>query len=71
MAIRKGPYTVEDSTEALKLEGPTLRIKAGDGSIVLAASLNAGGKRAKAEIEAAVALAVKALNATGKGKGKE
>lgn len=60
--LRPGPYDVEETTVSYKLEGPTLRIRAGDGSVVLAASTNAGGRSARAEIEAAVDLCVEALN---------
>ena len=70
MAVRKGPYEIEESNQAIKLEGPTLRIKAGDGSTVLVASTNAGGRSSRGEVEAIVDTAVEALNKAGKSNKK-
>lgn len=62
--IRPGPYTIQDSSIGLKLEPPTRLIQAGDGSLVLAASAK-GNSKQLAQVEAALDVAVNALNGSG------
>ena len=65
MPGKNAPYTLEETTESLKLEGPTIRIKAADGTLVLAASTQ-GSRNVRAEIEALADKALDALNAGAK-----
>lgn len=60
-----GPFTLEETTEPLKLQGPTLHIRAADGTLVLAASTQ-GHRTVRNEIEALVDKALAALNANAK-----
>lgn len=69
MPVEDNSFTLEETPQPLKLEGPTLRIKGADGRVVLAASTNGGSRQHRDEIEALVDKALAALNAGGK-KGK-
>jgi hypothetical protein len=60
--ISEGPYHLEETLNAIKLQGPTYRIIAGDdGTLTLVAS-GQGPDVIQARIKAAVALALDALN---------
>lgn len=65
MAGINGPFTLEETTEPVKLQGPTMRIKAKDGTLVLAASTQ-GNRAVRNEIEGLVDKALAALNADAK-----